>query len=53
MKNYPALYNNILSKKGQFKASKTPKKSTALTGVTLTTKTSTKTLGLYNSSLNR
>lgn len=53
MKNYPHLYNSILSKKAQMKASKTPKKSTTFTGPTFTTKTSTKTLGIYNSTLNR
>ena len=53
MKNYPHLYNNILSKKAQMKSSKTPKKSTAFTGATFTTKTSTKTLGIYNTTLNR
>ena len=53
MKNYPHLYNNILSKKAQMKASKTPKKSTAFVGSTFTTKASTKTLGIYNSTLNR
>lgn len=53
MKNYPHLYNNILSKKAQMKASKTPKKSTTFTGPTFTTKASTKTLGIYNSTLNR
>lgn len=53
MKNYPALYSSILSKKGQLKTSKTPKKSSAFTGFTLTTKASTKTLGVHNSTLNR
>ncbi len=53
MTNYPALYSNILSKKGPFKASKTPKKSTTFTGATFTSKASTKTLGIYNSNLNR
>lgn len=48
MKNYPHLYNSILSKKAQMKASKTPKKSTTLTGPPFTTKASTKTLGIYN-----
>lgn len=53
MKNYPHLYNNILSKKAQMKSSKTPKKYTAFTGATFTTKASAKTLGIYNTTLNR
>lgn len=53
MKNYPHLYTNILSKKAQIKSSKTPKKSTAFTGPSFTSKASSKTLAIYNSTLNR
>jgi hypothetical protein len=53
MKNYPHLYTNILTKKAQIKSSKTPKKPATLTGATFTTKASTKTLAIYNSTLNR
>lgn len=53
MKNYPHLYNHMLNKKPQAGLNRTPKKSTTMTGQTLVSKTSVKTLGLYNNTLNR
>jgi hypothetical protein len=43
----------MLNKKPQAGLNHTPKKSTTITGQTLASKTSVKTLGLYNNTLNR
>jgi len=47
MKNYPGLYNNHINKKNSIKITKSPIKNNQSQHI-LNTKTSTKTINIYN-----